>query len=183
MRRTMLTAATVALMMAASMMVAQPGPRGPGGPGNGGPNQSGVPAGAGMIEYLGLDEAQVEAWTAYHDAFREAVAPLHEAKQALHVQLREALDADTPDSSVIGQLMVDIQAIRAEVFSVREALDVNLKSILTAEQIVKFDAYRAAQGHMRRGGGGPGGGQGRGMGPGNGNGPGDGSGPGNGPCS
>lgn len=183
MRRTMLTAATVALMMAASMMIAQPGPGGPGRGGKGGPNQQGVAPGAGMIEYLGLDEAQAEAWTSYHEAFRAAVAPLQDAKQALHVQLREALETDTPDASVIGKLMLDIQATRTEIFSAREALDANLKSILTEEQLVKFDAFRAAKTHTRRGGGGPGGGQGRGMGPGNGNGPGDGSGPGSGPCS
>lgn len=176
MKRTALTALTLAMALAASFAVAQPGPGGPGR----GPNGPGLMApGNGMIEFLGLDDAQLEAWTAYHEQFRTTVEPIHDAMQDLHVKLREALDAEAPDASVIGQLLIDTQALRDQVFAAREALDENLKSILTADQLLRFEAFRAAQAHMGRGPGGPGGGPGKGLGAGKG----PGSGAGNGPCS
>ena len=174
MRKPIITIWTTALLLVGAMAFAQPGPGAPGngqrnGPGNGpgqGPN-------GGLIEFLALDDAQIEAWTAFHDEFRATVEPLKEMQRDLHVQLREALDSDTPDAMTIGQLMIDIHAIGLDVRAAREQLDENLKSILTADQLVKFEAFRAAQAQNRRGGpgggpGGPGKGGGGGQGPGNG---------------
>jgi Spy/CpxP family protein refolding chaperone len=177
MRKTTITVLSAAIILAASFAIAQPGPGGPGGPRGDGPNQGMLPAGSGLVEYLALDDAQIEAWTAYHEEFRATVDPIRETMRDLHTQLREALDAETSDAATIGQLMLDIEAVRDEIFAARHALDENLKSLLTADQLLKFEAFRAAQAYMQRGAGGPGGGPGKGRGFGAGNGP------GNGPCS
>lgn len=193
MRKTIYTAVAFSLMVFASMAFAQPGPGGHGGPGSGGPGNGGpgnggagmVAPSGGLIEYLGLDDAQLQAWNAYHEEFGTTIEPMHETMQELHAQLREAVAADAPNATLVGQLMLDIEAVRAQVFAARGVLETNLKSILTADQLIKFEAFRAAQAQMRRGAGGPGGGPGQGHGFGSGQGAGCGAGPGNcdGPCS
>ena len=176
MRKSTLITLSVAVVLAASFAIAQPGPGRAGGPGPGGPNEGAMVPGANLIEYLGLDDAQIEAWNAYHEEFRATVEPLRDTKRDFHVQLREALDAETQDATAIGQLMLDIEGVRDEIFAAKDARDENLKSILTADQLLKFEAFRAAQA-QRRGMRGPGGGPGKGRGFGSGNGP------GNGPCN
>jgi Spy/CpxP family protein refolding chaperone len=180
MKKTTYTIILVALAMVASMAAfAQ---RGPGGAGPKGPGAgSGEWPNARIIDHLGLDAAQIAAWTADHEAFRAKVAPLHETMADLHAKLREAVDAPDADATAVGTLMLEIKAIRTEIQAARTVLDEKLKSVLTPEQIAKFDAFRAARGNMGRGGRGKGGGFGQGSGNGYGTGQGRGSGFGYGP--
>lgn len=171
MKKTTLTVLSAAIILTASFAIAQPGPGGPGGPRGDGPGQGMQSPGGGLIEFLGLDDAQIEAWTAYHEEFRATLDPLRETMRDLHAQLRDALDAEPSDAAAIGQLMLDIEGVRDDISAARQALDDNLKSLLTADQLLKFEAFRAAQAHMQRGAGGPGGGPGKGRGFGGGNGP------------
>lgn len=180
MKKTTFTIILVALTMVASMAAfAQRGPGGAGrkgaGPGVGEwPNER-------IIAHLGLDDAQIASWHAYHEEFRAKVEPLHETMADLHAKLRDAVDAPDADATAIGRLMLDIKAVRSEIQAARTALDDKLESVLTPEQIAKFEAFRAARGNMRRGGRGPGGGSGLGLGHGYGAGQGPGSGFGYGP--
>jgi len=160
MRKPILALITVAMLAIGSLAFAQPGPGGPGGPGAGGPGQPGMlPPASGLVEYLGLDAAQLEAWTAYHEEARATFDAFHETMKDLQTQLREALEADTPDAATIGMLVLDIEAVRDQILAAQQQLEANLKSLLTAEQLARYDAFRAAEAFIRngKGPGGPGG--------------------------
>ncbi len=154
------------IILATTFAFAQAGPGGPGGPR---PAPGGGPgAEAALVKFLALTDAQIASWTTFHDETRAAVKPLFEQRQALQTQLHTALSATAPDAATVGQLMISVRKVGDQLRTVHDGLDAKLKSVLTADQVAKFDAFRAArqatQGPGPGRGRGPGNGAGKGMG-------------------
>lgn len=151
MKKSAISIWSMALLMAGAVAFAQPGP-GPGGPGPGGPGNGQGPGGV-LIEFLELDESQIQAWTTFREEFQATVEPLKVQQRELREAIHEALEADSADATAIGQLMIDSHAIGSEIRAAHETLDANLTSVLSAEQLLKFEAFKAAQQLQARGGG------------------------------
>ena len=108
------------------------------------------------IEYLELTAQQQEQWTAFHEQHREAMKPFHEEGRALRQRVQESLEADEPEV-MVGEAVKALHAHRQAAEQAREAFQEQLKSILTEEQKVKFDAYQDLRRAGRKGRGGRGG--------------------------
>ena len=108
-----------------------------------------------VVDYLGLTAAQQQEWQTLTTQHREAMKPFYEEGQALHQKLQESLEADEPDV-VVGEAAKAVHAHRAAAKQAREAFEGQLTSILTAEQKVKYEAFKAARGMGRNGGPGKG---------------------------
>ena len=131
---------------------------GPGGPGGRPPGQGHGGSNI-LFEFLQLNDEQIEAWQGLVEAQHEAMQPLREEQRALNEQLRDAIESDVPDALTIGNLMIAIHDIRDEQKAARETLEASLTALLTGDQIVRYEAFKAAQALLGRGGGdhGPGG--------------------------
>jgi len=112
--------------------------------------------GQAAVEYLGLTVQQQEKWTALHQEHREAMKPFHEEGLALRKRLEESLEANEPEV-MVGEAAKALYAHREAARQARKAFETQLTSILTEEQKVKYEAFKAARGAGRKGGRGRGG--------------------------
>ena len=55
------------------------------------------------------------------------------------------MDAKSMDAAAIGNLMIDIRNTHDQIKVKHDALDATLEGFLSADQKVKFEAFRAAQ--------------------------------------
>jgi Spy/CpxP family protein refolding chaperone len=77
------------------------------------------------------------------DERRAEHAALREKLEKNRDQLQQALDSASPDPVAVGELAIEGHRLRAQERAVREAQDQAIRSLLTAEQQVKFDALEA----------------------------------------
>jgi Spy/CpxP family protein refolding chaperone len=163
MRKTTLAvlwAAVLALAAGPAAGVAQPPPApGERGPWVGPPER--------MARFLGLSEQQqdevrkaMEERRADHKALREKIEKNREAMQ-------NALEGESPDPAAVGELAIEGHKLHQQQKALRDAQDEAIRSVLTPEQRVRFDAVKALreEGPGRRPEGGPGPRPGRGPGP------------------
>ena len=157
-------AAVVAIALAAAVPMLVQGLGG--GPLGGPPGDALVYDGPGahflvrLARYLDLSEEQrTEArdiFTAAHDQ----AAPIRQQVRDLRDQLREALAAEPPDPTAVGNLVVAIHAAREQLHGIRESALDQFMAILTETQRLRLDALRDARRifgrHRHRGHGGPG---------------------------
>jgi len=135
MKRTSILIATLITLLAAFGALAQQGPPRP-------------PMGDPLADYLQLTADQRTAWQTAHQNFNTATQSLREQERSLHEQLDTALQGT--DACAIGSLMLQIRAIGDQMKAAHDALDQQLLSVLTAEQRVKFDAFKAAVAFLNR---------------------------------
>ncbi len=149
MKRFVLLAAAAIMVAAAGSVSVIAQPQGFGrGPGRGmGPDGPGP---MGMLKRLDLTDdqrAQIKAILAE----RKAEGPDQKLLD-LQKQLHEAIFADTPDESKIGELKTAINAAEAAALNDRVALQLKIAQVLTPEQRLKAREFQG-----RRGSPGPGG--------------------------
>jgi Spy/CpxP family protein refolding chaperone len=108
-----------------------------------------------VVDYLGLTAEQQERWTALHEQHREAMKPFREEGRALRQRVQESLEAGESEVDV-GAAVKALHAHREAGKQAREAFQEQLKSTLTDEQKVKFDAFQELRGAGRKGRGGRG---------------------------
>ncbi len=94
--------------------------------------------------YLELTEDQKQQIRAAFEDHRQAAAGLHEQLRNLWRQLREALQADTPDALTVGNLTIQISQIRKQLHDLRETTADTVKGVLTPEQLEKVAAVQEA---------------------------------------
>ncbi len=149
MKKIAIVIATLAL--AASAAFARQGPPPTGTPG---PNAPGIGEAA-LFDFLGLTADQETQWTALHDQFRTSVQTLFEQRDTLRQQLQDQLDATTPDPAAIGATMLQLKGISDQIRAAHDALQSSLEALLTPDQLLRFQAFLAAQKALGRGPGGP----------------------------
>jgi Spy/CpxP family protein refolding chaperone len=139
MKRTPLFVLPLLIIVLAFGAYAQHRPMPSGGPGFGGPGNSSA-----LAEYLGLTTEQKTAWETIQSETRTTIEALHEQERTLHEQLRTALDAGSTDAAALGNLLIQIRAIDAQIKTAHDAADAKFEATLTADQKVKFAAFQAA---------------------------------------
>lgn len=115
-------------------------PAGPGGPGDGVPG-----GGRDMLPpagYLNLTDEQVEAVTALREELRAEMQTQLEAQRALGEQLRDAIESDQPDATLIGELAIEMHGFRDQIRTTIESFESQFTALLTAEQLAKYENFR-----------------------------------------
>jgi Spy/CpxP family protein refolding chaperone len=123
--------------------------RGPHGPGERHGSQA-------LFQLLELDEQQRQAWTEAHRAHFEAQRPTFEKMRDLREQMHAELESEAPDAATVGGYLISIHALDGELEAARGELEAAIRDILTDEQEIKLEAWKAAN-PGRRHGPGPGG--------------------------
>ncbi len=138
--------ATVAAVLFTAAAIAQPGPGfRPGGPGG---LEEGPGAGDRHLHllpppgYLQLTEEQRGDVQPILEALREDLGALREAQHALREQLRDELGAEEPDVVAVGQLTVELHALRGESREALQAAEGQFVRVLTPEQLQKYENFK-----------------------------------------
>jgi Spy/CpxP family protein refolding chaperone len=137
------------------------GPRGFGGPeafGEGAKDGMGIPSQRMLRRILDLSEEQIEEVKLLKEMVKATVEPLNEERRVLREQLKAAMDTDTPDALLVGQLVIYSRNVSEDIQAVRESFADSFKTILTDEQIAKLEGphdRRGSKGGHRRGPDGP----------------------------
>lgn len=142
--RTTLLAATAALSLAAAGVVSAQ-PRGPrGGDGDG-------PGLHRAARFLELTEDQKTRLAELREQGRPERERIREASRAAHERLREALEAESPDPTTVGEAAIEVHSLREQQRASRESFENAFESLLTPEQLQKWEMMQAS----RAAGGGP----------------------------
>jgi Spy/CpxP family protein refolding chaperone len=105
-----------------------------------------------MAQKLNLTEEQQATAKQIFQDFKAKMAPLHQAQQALHTQLKAALAVPNPDAATVGQVVIQIHQNRAQLKPAMQAFHQQLEALLTPDQLAKFKQMHAAHpafGHHR----------------------------------
>ena len=107
---------------------------------------------------LDLTDEQIEEVNLLKAVVQAAVEPLVEEQRALREQLKAALDVETSDALLVGQLVIAGRDVSEDIQAARESLTDSLRVILTDEQIAKLEELQdrwGSRGGFRRGPRGP----------------------------
>ncbi len=134
-----------------------------------------------LIEYLQLDEEQVAALQENNRALRQEIRTIMQNAREERGTVREELEQDNPNPTIIGQALVDAKEVREAIKAKREEYRANALAVLTgdqqnalaglqqaldlaptAKQGVMMNLLEGPEGEMQRGGFGPRRGGGRG---------------------
>ena len=91
-----------------------------------------------FAEWLEMTEEQIGEWTALLESTGETLRPLLEEYRALEGQLAEAMRAENPDRELIGQLMLDLENLGAEIRAIQAQAIAEMIDVLTPEQVEKL---------------------------------------------
>jgi len=97
----------------------------------------------GMTRFLGLSEQQREQVRKLMDERRAEHEALRERLEKNRDELQQALESANPDPAAVGELAIEGHRLHEQGRALREAQDKAVRSLLTAEQRVKFDAMKA----------------------------------------
>jgi len=105
-----------------------------------------------MAQKLNLTEEQQTAAKQLFQDLKAKTAPIHQAQQALHTQLKAALAAPNPDAATVGQVVIQMHQNRAQLKPAMEAFHQQIEALLNPDQLAKFKQMLAAHpafGHHR----------------------------------
>lgn len=88
-----------------------------------------------LIAEIDLTEAQIEQLRANKESLREQVRPLTQDAAEKRRELRTEMRNDPPNPTVIGQLTVELEAIQAQIETVRATFQESARTLLTQDQI------------------------------------------------
>jgi hypothetical protein len=97
-----------------------------------------------VARYLELSPEQVEAWMGLLDGLHRQQRPLHEQVQGLEEELKLQLQQPEPDPAAVGQLVLEIQALRGQMRFNEEDYQDAFEDLLNEEQLEKLYFLRAA---------------------------------------
>ena len=128
--------AAILMVFAASGLLAQRGPANPG---------------ERLMRFLGLSAEQQTQWTAIHDEMKASLEPIREQRQANRTELATELQATSPNTLRVGELVIANHNLALQAKALREETHARILSILTPEQQEKFQQMIERQ-RGRRGG-------------------------------
>jgi Spy/CpxP family protein refolding chaperone len=96
-----------------------------------------------IAKYLGLSKDQATQWRGFTRQLYETTEPLREQIEPLAGALKDQLEGAAPSPAEVGQLVIDIDALRDEIRAARAEFVADFTAILTPEQRLKWAALRA----------------------------------------
>ena len=105
-----------------------------------------------LADFLELTDEQIASWEAQQEATRAQLEPLREESQANRQELRDLLEGDAPDATVVGQTVLDGKALREQTQAIHEAAKADFEALLTAEQLERYETFQELRPDRRRGG-------------------------------
>lgn len=132
------------LCFAAGSMLAQPPVFGPGNGNGAAPGQLPANAFADVKAYLGLTDAQVTQLTQLLTQQRTAAQTLMDQIRTKEQALQTQLSQGSTNAAALGQLLIDIQALRKQVSGLQDTYRAQAVATLTADQKTKLAALDAA---------------------------------------
>ena len=110
-------------------------------------------------DYLDLTDEQLEAAEAIRESVRAEMGATRDQQRSLREQLKAALDGDNPDAATVGQMVIDMHALRAQGRAVMAEAEGRFAALLDAEQREKWENFKQLRENRRgpRHRGGPGG--------------------------
>jgi len=97
-----------------------------------------------VARYLELSPEQVDAWLGLLDGLRQQQQPLHDQIQGLEEELKLQLQQPEPDPAAVGQLVLEINALRDQMFFNEETYRNAFEDLLNEEQLEKLYILRKA---------------------------------------
>ncbi len=94
--------------------------------------------------YLALSDQQLQDLAAIQSSFREAADPLMQQIGEKMQALRQALQQDTVDSSLVTQLKADIASLQAQMQTLRAPYRAKAQAVLTDQQKTSLAALQQA---------------------------------------
>src|SRR6202023_1655618 len=88
-------------------------------------------------------EQQASAKQLFAD-LKAKMAPVHQAQQQLHTQLKAALAAPSPDAATVGQLVISMHQGRAQLKPVMDAFHQQFEALLNPDQLAQYKKMLAA---------------------------------------
>jgi Spy/CpxP family protein refolding chaperone len=95
-----------------------------------------------LARYLKLTPAQVTAAQKLFDELKATVEPLRQAQQGLRDDLRDQLEAASPNACEVGQAALAVHANREKIEAAFETFDTKFSALLTPEQLAKYEALK-----------------------------------------
>ena len=92
-----------------------------------------------MVRYLDMSPSQVAHFIELRQHLRECVAPRHERLKRLKAALKEALSQNPPSSELIGDLVIEIHAVKQEIRRCHAAYQQAFADMLDDEQLRKME--------------------------------------------
>ncbi len=88
-----------------------------------------------VVEFLNLTPDQVTAWDEMYITHRDAEQPVKEEMRFLEAELREMIDAGDPDPATVGELVLQIADIRAELGEIHMMYHEDFMALLDEDQM------------------------------------------------
>lgn len=136
-----------ALVLAATVAVAWPGPQGP--HGGGAKHLHRASFGDHFAEALDLTEEQRTAAKALHEEMAAEAAPLRELHSEQWVALEALLDSGDADATEVGEQVLEMHATRQQLQALHEDFADRFGALLDPDQLEKFEQLRQKR-HMFR---------------------------------
>ena len=102
-----------------------------------------------LAQKLNLSEEQQASAKQLFSDLKAKMAPVHQAQQALHTQLKAALSAPNPDAATVGQLVISMHQNRAQMKPVIESLHQQFQALLNPDQLAQYKQMLAARSSFR----------------------------------
>ncbi len=87
-----------------------------------------------VVEFLNLTPDQVTAWDEMYIIHRDAEQPVKEDMRFLEAELREMIDAGDPDPATVGDLVLQIADLRAELGEIHMMYHEDFMALLDENQ-------------------------------------------------
>jgi Spy/CpxP family protein refolding chaperone len=130
-------AVPVAVLLCAGMLAAQQGTP------NRGPRANAMQTDQ-LKTYLGLSDQQVQDISGVQSSFRQAAQPLMQQMAEKSKDLRQAMQQNPVDSSLVNQLKSDLSGLRDQMQSLRTQYRAQAQGYLTEDQKTKLGALEQA---------------------------------------
>jgi Spy/CpxP family protein refolding chaperone len=106
-----------------------------------------------LVDYVGLSADQQTAWKSLFERHQADTVAMRQEGRELHQRLHAAVTAENPDPTTVGSATLALKKHRSKAKAAHEAFETELKSTLTPDQKVKFEAFKAAHHRHARGAG------------------------------
>ena len=109
-----------------------------------GGERRGGPRGEQLKNFLELTGEQVDGLGGLHRSSRESLMPMLQKMRQKQSELRDAMAQEAPDSAYVGQMIVDLKALREQLKAKRAENRDQALALLTAGQIETLESLKQA---------------------------------------